>query len=357
MAQAPTARSDSEIQKLLEGPHNPAAKFLRELNLSIEDARRLDILALLTNLPRKERTKYGKRKALTPEERNELTKQRNREHARSTRKRKKIIMEALQSQVNELQRKLEPMLECKVLETNTEHVQSVRIANLKKFFSYRNTNLSHTYDDWVEVVCENIRFTSPVLPFGHKEARGPSAVRLNTHTYIGIDALIRDIVRFPSSMADYLDAAVGSSSFSIEACFSVNNDEIVAVADTIMCHWVSQIVLNQGQSKTKTIVNSGMAKCRYGFCDVKLVSVDLRYDVLGFLRQLEAATGAQLVTKVLDSAKSGQSDGASSKVDSIPAPISNIPQILRESQAESEINHPVVSISANIQSPGLKKEA
>ena len=50
-----------------------------------------NIMESLMHVPKKSREKYGPRKNLTVEERLELGRQRNREHARATRLRKKIF--------------------------------------------------------------------------------------------------------------------------------------------------------------------------------------------------------------------------------------------------------------------------
>jgi len=298
---------DEELHDILQGPNNPAAKFLKELNLTVEDARQLEILDLLNNLPRKERTKYGKRKVMTDEERSELTKVRNREHARSTRKRKKIIMEALQNQVDELQRRLEPLLESKILDTNNEAIYNSRVQNLISFFNFRNSNSNRTYDDWMGIVCENIKVTAPSLPIVRKDAKSKISSRSGLNMCMGIDAVIRDVIRFPACIADLLDCEggdVNSQSYNPEIMFVVNVDEIVAVADTLMCNWTMIVSLHhQSSVKVPKISVTGMAKCRFGFCDLRLVVVDIRFDMLGFLRQLEGATGTQLVSKMLQNVK------------------------------------------------------
>ncbi len=101
-----TMQEDIERQQLgqLMDPSTPAGKFLRDLGITMEDARQLGIVSLLQNLPRKERTKYGKRKKLSNDEKKVLTKERNREHARSTRTRKKMILDALESRLAEINR-------------------------------------------------------------------------------------------------------------------------------------------------------------------------------------------------------------------------------------------------------------
>ncbi len=101
-----TMQKDTDRHELgqLMDPSTPAGKFLRELGITMDDARQLGIASLLQDLPRKERTKYGKRKKLSNDEKRVLTKERNREHARSTRTRKKMILDALASRLAEINR-------------------------------------------------------------------------------------------------------------------------------------------------------------------------------------------------------------------------------------------------------------
>lgn len=66
-------------------------QFLKEQQLSASEAIALDIQQQLLLAPKKQRTKYGKRTHLSEEQRLALSRQRNREHARATRLRKKIF--------------------------------------------------------------------------------------------------------------------------------------------------------------------------------------------------------------------------------------------------------------------------
>ncbi len=99
-----TMQVDTDRHQLgqLMDPSTPAGKFLRDLGITMDDARQLGIASLSQDLPRKERTKYGKRKKLSNAEKKVLTKERNREHARSTRTRKKMILDALESRLAEI---------------------------------------------------------------------------------------------------------------------------------------------------------------------------------------------------------------------------------------------------------------
>jgi hypothetical protein len=63
------------------------------VQLSAQEALDLNIQEQLLSAPRKPRTKYGKRKVISAEERAAINKERNREHARATRMRKRIFKE------------------------------------------------------------------------------------------------------------------------------------------------------------------------------------------------------------------------------------------------------------------------
>mmetsp|Transcript_2738 Transcript_2738/g.3773 ORF Transcript_2738/g.3773 Transcript_2738/m.3773 type:complete len:302 (-) Transcript_2738:1895-2800(-) len=87
--------SPSELQRvfddLVSRPTDPIGKFLKETNLTAEEAIQLNIQHHLLYAPKKQRTKYGKRVALTADERAALCRQRNREHAKATRLRRKLF--------------------------------------------------------------------------------------------------------------------------------------------------------------------------------------------------------------------------------------------------------------------------
>ena len=57
-------------------------------------------------MPKKKRQKYGKRRVLSEKDRLELSRDRNKEHARSTRKRRRIFESMLRNQIRIIQDEL-----------------------------------------------------------------------------------------------------------------------------------------------------------------------------------------------------------------------------------------------------------
>ena len=81
----------AECEKILKSLVNPVGKFLRGQGVSAEDALRLNLLPHLMEAPIKERTKYGPRRNLTAQERADQLKERNKQHARHTRRRRRVF--------------------------------------------------------------------------------------------------------------------------------------------------------------------------------------------------------------------------------------------------------------------------
>ncbi len=193
-----TMQKDTDRHQLgqLMDPSTPAGKFLRDLGITMDDARQLGIASLLQDLPRKERTKYGKRKKLSNDEKRVLTKERNREHARSTRTRKKMILDALKSRLAEINRdfsfttttipKLNPTLgrnlENKRLccvhqlltlcsnatsgRSSSSSGSSINMLDYHHYRSYNECNDTSMWDKCITIDKDNVpfRITFPALP-------------------------------------------------------------------------------------------------------------------------------------------------------------------------------------------------
>ena len=134
-------------------------KFLRDLNLSAVDALRLDLMDFLESAPRKERKRYGKRKKLSISERSEIARQRNREHAKATRERRKVFAQIIE-------RNLELLDPCvlEYLESSTDFKSAMktkyRRINVEKFFAYSDTNVSFNEEAWMQLLLKGARFTT-----------------------------------------------------------------------------------------------------------------------------------------------------------------------------------------------------
>jgi acetyl-CoA carboxylase beta subunit len=78
--------------------------------------------------------KYGKRQNLSRSEKVELNKQRNREHARSTRMRRKVFENVLQNQLNNTNKNIELLMGHEAVDKYIER-KNLRRQNIQLFFN------------------------------------------------------------------------------------------------------------------------------------------------------------------------------------------------------------------------------
>merc|ERR1719181_1517902 len=106
-----------------------------------------------------------KRPKITPEEKAELLRQRNREHARSTRRRKKMYVECLKKQVAELLAK-QQQLQHGVFEPlsgrQAEEI-TLRKAVVQTFLEYRTTDV-RDHAKWCDIVDDDFVLLLPNEP-------------------------------------------------------------------------------------------------------------------------------------------------------------------------------------------------
>ena len=126
------------------------------------DALRLDLLAFLEAAPRKERKKYGKRKTLSVSERSEIARQRNREHAKATRERRKVFAQIIEKNIEQLDVQV-----LKFLENSSDFKSAVtsrhRKINLESFFNLSDTKVSGSEDLWSQILLHGAKFASTTI--------------------------------------------------------------------------------------------------------------------------------------------------------------------------------------------------
>ena len=110
-------------------PHYIKTTFIIILTLPLP-------LLMILSAPRKVRAKYGKRRLLSEEERVEQARSRNREHAKSTRQRRKVFEAVLCEQLEVLRREVQGRLRLLGLDLDLQravHTRHSRMATLKSF--------------------------------------------------------------------------------------------------------------------------------------------------------------------------------------------------------------------------------
>ncbi|KAJ1444549.1 hypothetical protein M885DRAFT_552658 [Pelagophyceae sp. CCMP2097] len=294
---------------------------------SLGDAMRL-LAPQLEGLPRRSRGKYGKRKHLTPEEKAELTRRRNRENARSTRMRRKMYIKHLQ-QVAETLKARHEELASKVAAPPPDGYTRRREA-VRRFFELRSRLAcpSVPYDGggWAEVCAPEFVATAPLTPYRSYATEAQGELRVS-RGYAGVDADVQSLRGMLIRLRDRRDrvqaalvAAVGVAAAPKRArpggapgappsallgtlddllCqagggagpyptvdFDLDPSSIVHVGDVYMCAWQATVRIIDGET-AHSASHTGMSKVRFS-PDDRLATIDFRYDVLAFQAVLDA---------------------------------------------------------------------
>ena len=288
---------------------------------SLGDAMRI-LAPQLEGLPRRPRGKYGKRKNLTPEEKAELTRRRNRENASSTRKRRKMYIKYLQEVAETLKSRQDAL--AKMAHPRMERdIQAKRREAVQKFFEFRSNGVVDL-TTWVTVIDAAFRLTLPVTPYQNYPS---SEVRGSLRVVEGASALVADTAGLHAMLQTVAvkchgepDAAAGEAAASSVAAgkatrgaaasgsaadasgstslqYEIDPQSIILMHDKLMCQWNLRMTFRGGSASAaapRQINVAGMAKCCFN-AEHKLTAIDLRFDVMGLTQLLEQATGAAAV--------------------------------------------------------------
>lgn len=276
---------------------------------SLGDAMRI-LAPQLEGLPRRSRGKYGKRKHLTPDEKAELTRQRNRENARSTRKRRKMYIKHLQEVVETLKARQEAATQLADPKIETK-CQEARIKSFLDFFHFRSSG-PIDQGEWERILDPDFRLTLPVTPY---RSYPITEVQGSIRVCEGILSLMADTASLHRMVQNTAKLAVpdGAEPEDVTLTYLVNPSDILLNEDRIMCPWRLKLAFGQSQAGKNSkgpIVMHGMCKGVFAKDD-KLLGIDLRFDVMGFTKALEELTGLGIAgTTSYSSLQSGLSNAS-----------------------------------------------
>ena len=124
------------------------------MNITAADALKLDLMSFLEAVPRRERVKYGKRRNLSSQEKAEVAKLRNREHAAATRERRKIYAQIIESRLTNLDESVVKFLDKKSSEFKTLKVNRLKHQTNVTLFSYLDTDAVFNKEAWKQICLE-----------------------------------------------------------------------------------------------------------------------------------------------------------------------------------------------------------
>ena len=267
--------------------------------------------------------KQARTTPMTAEEKLELSRERNRENAKATRRRRKLYVQMLQQLIAELTSNITAMQEAEAKKQKEEkaktgnevanssstnagegqergkkkempkvsllqRINGARSAVVNKFFELRSEGAT-SREEWGKLIAnaETFVLTLPPLPFRKYDDFEKSG---QFYRCRGVDGLVADTAVLQTTMSRIAAtrAKVPPKARCVcKALYSVDAKDMLLGMDKLMCKWKGVYSFDFDGKELKIQI-FGMCKCRFTMENL-LASVDLRYDVQGLISQLEAA--------------------------------------------------------------------
>lgn len=227
---------------------------------------------------------------MTEQEKVKVNRDRNREHARNTRLRKKAYLEKLKVTVDDLCRERDLLVTERASAANLLiEMHNTRTEVLMSFFALRTSNEKRR-KLWSSILDESC-FTCvmPVTPYRSFSA---SEVQLSKcqRTIMGIDGMMADT----SSLHVLFDTLVDRETFprsKINFRYTLVTEEAVVSGNQVMARWV-MTTTNAVQCGSKTeVTKQGMLCCKFNSA-YKIFALELMFDVMAFMLQLKQSAGS-----------------------------------------------------------------
>ena len=229
-----------------------------------------------------------RRKLLSADEKAQQDRNRNREHAKNTRLRKKAYVNKLKELVESLhlQKNIEKR-EKLILGERIYDTQVVRRNAVRLLLTYHAVNVQDR-QKWEAILDECFFCTLPITPYRHFH----KAEIVNTgRVLVGIDAVISDaaslalVVESIGQGNDAWKEAILRREFC-RLVYSCNKEDMIAAGDLIMCKYVMKVESYQKVGCMAGCIQHGMLQCKFNKQN-KIISAELTYDVMGFMQQLQ----------------------------------------------------------------------
>jgi PAS domain S-box-containing protein len=228
---------------------------------------------------------------MTPQEKQKVNRDRNREHARNTRLRKKAYLEKLKTTVDELCRERDTLVSERAGAANLlVEIHNTRTEVLMSFFALRTSNEKRR-KLWESILDES-SFTCvmPVTPYRSFPSSEVQVSRCQ-RTVEGIDGMMADT----ASLHVLLDSLVDRSKFpygKIECRYTLVTEEAVVAGNQIMARWVMTTTNAIQYGARMEVAKQGMLCCKFNSAH-KITGLELMFDVMAFMLQLKQAAGSE----------------------------------------------------------------
>jgi len=228
---------------------------------------------------------------LTADEKAKVNRDRNREHARNTRLRKKAYLEKLKATVDELCRERDTLVSERAgAATLLVEMHNTRTEVLMSFFALRSV-FDKRRKLWASILDEScFACVMPVTPYRSFPASEVQVSKCQ-RTILGIDGIMADTASLHvllSSLVDHTRFPHGKIDFR----YTLVTEEAVVAGNQMMARWVMSTT-NAMQFGAKTeVTKQGMLCCKFNSSH-KIVGLELMFDVMAFMLQLKQAAGTE----------------------------------------------------------------
>jgi PAS domain S-box-containing protein len=216
---------------------------------------------------------------------------RNREHARNTRLRKKAYLEKLKTTVDELCRERDTLVsERSGAADILGEMHNTRTEVLMSFFALRSANEKRR-ELWASILDEScFSCVVPVTPYRSFPASEVQVSKCQ-RTIMGIDGMIADT----ASLHVLLNTLVDRSKFpngNIVFRYTLVTEEAVIAGNQIMARWVMTTLNATECGARMEVAKQGMLCCKFNTAN-KIVGLELMFDVMALMLQLKQAAGSE----------------------------------------------------------------
>ena len=276
----------------------------------------------------------ARRAALTQEERAKQNRDRNREHARNTRLRKKAYVEELKRTLTELvsQRDAADVERRHEAQRNREQ-REVRFRVMEEFLRLRGRN-DPSSARWVAILEDNFVLTLPRTPFRETVVESASDYNLAEQVLRGAAPAMEDSKCVSSFLNSLVPAPAGAGDLpSVTVTYRVDRKHFFMDGAVAFMDYAASSVGLVRRGAPKEVAFKGSMRASFSPASNKLLSVDLKFDTGSVVQQVDeisgghdaaanahedGAGGADQADEILEALRVPNFDGADNGADAVP---------------------------------------
>ncbi|CAM9212181.1 unnamed protein product, partial [Sphacelaria rigidula] len=220
-------------------------------------------------------------------EKAKASRDRNREHARNTRMRKKQYIENLKLQIGE-------MLQAKARDErdalmDSSRQSAARIAQRQTVLNmfYLRTTEDLSRQSWASVLDTDFTCVTPVTPY---RSFLPSEVRNFRRVIKGIDGMIQDTASLAVFVQSICCRSLNPTGQKVKCQFYASADDTVVGPHGLMSRWLMKTENAMECGAQCEVVSHGMLKAQFS-PDNRIKHLELEFDVMSLMQQLQRACG------------------------------------------------------------------